>query len=462
MLKYPRPPKTKAVRQLTCVACTEPFTVAEELRPGNKPGQTWRMPSDHHPATIMRHRHDPTQRAVTPQARAQPIENQDHFLQYSQFSHAHVNCPRCGADNRNWLQMQSKNPLLVFWPVWIGIAVVFAFAAFTAYSYLHFGGGEVTAAKQGEAFLLGLMIVVTGITTVFITVGTWNAVRLWYAQRSIEKKRSWSEKINPAWLPGTMTIFIMAVIVPFGALVILPMGVNSMFAALDPPPPSSVNEKLSSTKDFLTQLSNEPALSDYKEDVDTLNAGLPDFIDGETSSVNVYEDRWQPYQINTMLFMAWMVNAIIGGVIALAVAGLVVNEAASSINAQLPKPIGYSVANMTRVVVWEAKRSLEVPGTTGQIQWVGVVRNKITGGIELKGICRDHVDDGDDYDPGKAVRAQKYVITSDLNGYIIDVTVTDEKAPLIPRPNYTAYENRTLSEEFFDLPLERRRFPTFP
>ena len=65
-----------------------------------------------------------------------------------------------------------------------------------------------------------------------------------------------------------------------------------------------------------------------------------------------------------------------------------VNRYVQLINLQVPPPIYHSMANMTRVVVWEAKRALEIGDEVERIQWTAVNRNDL-GGINLHGLYYD-------------------------------------------------------------------------
>lgn len=102
-------------------------------------------------------------------------------------------------------------------------------------------------------------------------------------------------------------------------------------------------------------------------------------------------------------------------------------EFVAKVDPQLPPPIFHSVANMTRVVGWEAKQALEIDGTMQHIQWVNVERNA-EGGLNLTGLHRDPPNfDAQGRAIGETVRAQKHVVETDMWGRIIRATIHDTR-----------------------------------
>ena len=95
------------------------------------------------------------------------------------------------------------------------------------------------------------------------------------------------------------------------------------------------------------------------------------------------------------------------------------------IDGMLPRPIFSSVADMTRVTIWEAKRSLQIGNNMGHIQWVEATRNG-TGGIDLIGLHRAEPELDRNNNPlHPKVRAQRYVIQTDMWGRILNTVVRD-------------------------------------
>ncbi len=94
----------------------------------------------------------------------------------------------------------------------------------------------------------------------------------------------------------------------------------------------------------------------------------------------------------------------------------------------VPHPIFTSIANMTRVAVWEAKHALEIDGYEHRIQWTRAIRNEV-GGIDLVGLFRDPPELLPDGTMSSQVRAQRYGISTDMWCRIREARISDEMAP---------------------------------
>ena len=94
------------------------------------------------------------------------------------------------------------------------------------------------------------------------------------------------------------------------------------------------------------------------------------------------------------------------------------------INQHLPKPICSSIPNMTRVVQWEIGRSLESLEELREVEWMDARRNR-QGGIILEGLRRAPNETA----TGNYVRAQRYIVTSDMWGCIQETAVKHVRAP---------------------------------
>lgn len=105
MLNLPEPPRTRISRQLTCVSCHEQFTIAEDdpIRK-ESPSENWQMPNDSYPDVQLRYEPDRSQRPVTPESFAIPGQEAGSYWSRDNDLYQ-INCPRCGADNRNWLHI---------------------------------------------------------------------------------------------------------------------------------------------------------------------------------------------------------------------------------------------------------------------------------------------------------------------------------------------------------------------
>lgn len=100
------------------------------------------------------------------------------------------------------------------------------------------------------------------------------------------------------------------------------------------------------------------------------------------------------------------------------------------VDANLPPPVFYSVANMTRLVTWEARQALEVGDKHFSVQWMSVNRNK-EGGLDLVGLFRDPPEFNTFGLPvGTQVRAQKHTIHTDKWCRVSEAKIEDVMVPI--------------------------------
>ncbi|MEZ4594072.1 MAG: hypothetical protein R3D55_23465 [Chloroflexota bacterium] len=103
---------------------------------------------------------------------------------------------------------------------------------------------------------------------------------------------------------------------------------------------------------------------------------------------------------------------------------------ATRVDGDLPPPLFYSVANMTRLVTWEARQALEVGNQHFDIQWMSVNRNK-EGGLDLVGLFRDPpAFNAFGQATGTQVRAQRHTIHTDKWGRVIEAKIEDVLVPV--------------------------------
>lgn len=161
-------------------------------------------------------------------------------------------------------------------------------------------------------------------------------------------------------------------------------------------------------------------------------------------------------------FANWLIFVTIVCIGGTFVGFIAVDSRAKGANGQLPRPLYASVANMTRVVIWEAKRAAEIQQNLANIQWMNVTRNK-QGGIDLTGVERQVPDyDAKTNNLSNRVRGQRYTISSDLWGRISSIEIKDVKLPrslvgpsyVLPLPERAP--QTTVSQRNGRLVLERR------
>jgi hypothetical protein len=133
---------------------------------------------------------------------------------------------------------------------------------------------------------------------------------------------------------------------------------------------------------------------------------------------------------DNLLFLAlWFVIVGAANTAATFLSIVAVNRYVRFIDRQLPPPIFSSVANMSRVVAWEAKRALQIDGDMGHVQWMEVRRNEV-GGINLIGLHRSVPEvDSENKPVSQWVRAQRYFISTDMWGRIRDTIIRDMRVP---------------------------------
>jgi hypothetical protein len=107
-----------------------------------------------------------------------------------------------------------------------------------------------------------------------------------------------------------------------------------------------------------------------------------------------------------------------------------VKQFVNRVDRELPPPVFYSVANMTRLVAWEARQALEVGDQHFSIQWMSVDRNE-QGGVDLVGLFRD-LPEFDMYGQVRnpMVRAQRHTIHTDKWCRVINAGIEDVMVPI--------------------------------
>lgn len=95
------PNEFRRLSQITCIRCQHIFVVSEAKIGGSDPDQTLQKPTDKEIDLFFQR--DRATQPVTSPPFAEPIPPAGQLSREPSFNH--INCPRCGADNRNWLHM---------------------------------------------------------------------------------------------------------------------------------------------------------------------------------------------------------------------------------------------------------------------------------------------------------------------------------------------------------------------
>lgn len=559
MIRLPDPPRTFTTRQIRCISCDESFAVTEDFFEQNQHAGVngrstaanpqkethWRLSPNHTPETPLRTHDVRSRRPVMSPARTEP-DNVD-TTSPPPNDNSFVNCPRCGADNRNWLQISNRAaPLswvqrrfnvdatnifilvaiffslalavlgLVFvalvradrvpesivplalgalflgiiaaavtiWPqrlfnnvtplrpvvVGVLIAVVLAFVAF------------LLALQRGTGQLLTRTAPLTVATAVAGLIPAMSLTGKWRVVLRSHRRRRWLPKQAPPG--GWRTPYIWSVlqrlviylgVIPFIIYLILPISINFAQGTSDAasPPPTADLQSL------------RAAIADWREEQNDVSASTGDALNVVTTAVNGYLDAGLGQQSDaarvailratleeqrqslpeslgdeiqsavdalfkyqetlaaesglmrlltglpwTFIYI-WCVFIGLASIISLSTTASAVEAFVRRIDRQLPPPIFYSVANMTRIVAWEAKHALEIRGNMEHVQWMDVQRNE-QGGIDLVGLHRENHNGAP---PDGLVLAQRYFVRTDHWGRIVDAGIHDVRVrPTVPEP----------------------------
>ncbi len=525
MLDFPVPPLARITRQLTCVCCHESFTIAEDdaVRDRN-PSDAWRLPLDRHPDTQLRYQPDRSRRSVAAEPRAKSNQSPDSYQEWDGGRYEQINCPRCGADNRNWMYIVNppkytlREQLKAWWKksgtAVFGLLITAVLVGMAA--RFHFNPDP---AQMGRSITLLIVIALAGIVPTMTMLGGWHKQREYKALRAVIPAKT-SPDLSPimqSWFAYTgLFLFILPLLLYF----IIPGGFHLTYKLIKPtePPPTPtleqrINDVRGELEDILVQA--PPGSTEMAEeaiaDLIEFMADLPLPVDALSNLTldqkadivltwahdlarNSPEDARQPvidaiadleryvetadltvtppasaetgeagaegkqadnlpawFTADRNFLSAWFRYVLAASIATLIFSLIAVNGYVRRISLHLPRPIFHSIANMTRVAVWEAGTSLEIEDEIHLIQWTQIQRND-AGGIDLEGIYRDMVpDDKADESLQARVRGQRYQISTDRWARIESAQITDVRVPVRPRlpklPDRRAEAG--ISEEFF-------------
>lgn len=371
---FPQTPRTLSVRQIECARCREIFTIAED-NPTQLISRTdnWHVPHtvrDEMPATALRFNTNLDEVEVMPEIRAEPLEQPgavgNWHLEY------YLNCPRCGADNRNWLFVSTqirpyfaRNVLIggVISLIWIAYVLVNRWEDFLP-----------------DRLLATICLFLAAFLPLRIIPGQWRALREFLLSR-----RFLPALPQPRFSAPVVTAVILYLIFVWGIPVM-----RYGFMPL-------VKEAVPAIVQAAGDSGNDEKDSELGEELEFLADWL---------------------YLGTLTSLIASIFAVSG-----------VQEVLGRVNNQLPRPIFANAANMVRVALWEARRALEIDHQIFErIQWTLTRVNEV-GGIDMEGYFRDRPDflaNGrlDDF-----VRVQKYKISTDRWCVITRASIADTRAP---------------------------------
>lgn len=228
MFNAPAPPDTLVTRQIECISCKEVFTIAEDdaIRKRRRTDQ-WRVPPDHYPDTQLRYQPNRTRRPVTPEARSDPALDRDEYLDSKPGRWDYVNCPRCGADNRNWLHIMNPPeglvPLYVqrFPLIIIGFLVMVAI--FFAAVFLYLRPNELREAGElRRSLALIVTIFLAGLLPLILIPLQWKRLREYIYLRRVATRRPIVDILSPPARTGLILPAIFIFLVPFVLFILIP------------------------------------------------------------------------------------------------------------------------------------------------------------------------------------------------------------------------------------------------
>ena len=520
MLNLPIPPQTRISRQLNCVSCQEQFIISEddpsrERRYSNN----WQLPTNHYPDIQLRYQPNRSRRATLPEVHAIPDTNDQEFREWSNERRELLHCPRCGTDNRNWLNI--LNPphiaptgiISALLPqktrIWRErFPIAFMGAVVVALCFLLVALLFLTVTSHSVALngilMFFIIVAVVAITSELTQQKKALALRENRHLRKIKNVKHKDVELG-YWLRGFSFVFIVAIIIPLLFFQVAPRVLRTVVMIISDDPVEVVDnvaapylqtldeslvdlpdEVQEMTKDLIVTIESIPdgnneaiarllgrfsvnldnvldeaAQSLHAETIPQIQA-LKTIIDDAKTAVQTAQNKEMQTRINeagaSLGYLAlWELTVGLAGFLSVFTSMRALKDYVNKIDNQLPPPIFYSVANMTRVIVWEAKHALEMGDAVQKMQWTAVQRNE-QGGITLQGIHRDHNNTAGDPLTTR-VLAQRYEIKSDRWGHILEAEIKAARVLQQPRPFQP--REAALEDEFFSTvpnkPVEQAR-----
>jgi hypothetical protein len=361
---FPQSPQTLITRQLECARCRETFTIAEDHPKRQRArSQAWQVPQEQYPMIPLRFDNNRGQVGVIPEIRTQPtrpIRVNQNFNQTF-----HLNCPRCGADNRTWSFISSELKPMSMPPTITGFFV----SLILVISILFFRQPDLIS----DRVLATLSLILAAFLPLLMVPGQWYALRDYHlAQRFLPML---PQRPIPPTVQTVLLLYITLILVLPG----IRYGITPII--------DSILATFSGTENIQTEIAKEI-------------------------------DFWKEWlYVGSLTSITSSVFALLG-----------VNAVLSKVNNQLPRPIYANTANMVRVTLWETRRALEINEFFDRIQWTLTKRND-SGGIDMEGYFRDPPEFLPNGQLDEEVRVQKYLISTDRWCVITKAEIIDGKKP---------------------------------
>jgi hypothetical protein len=461
MLKLPPPPQTFTTRQINCVVCNEQFTVSDDSPFRGQRPAGWGQP-----------KRDSRTIGNLPTANTTLHQSNNKLL----------NCPRCGADNRNWLYIlmphdphavstflsRAENKLrrggLRFSLAVGGILVIF-FILMPITFWLGIEGGLPIGRVGIVLVFMGMAAVVP--TAVLTT--EWRQLRLErHLREIIQIQRPVKQQVR---VQGLALIGLFTLIFPLLAVLVVPAGLDKLTDILNPPPTqlSEKTEEINQTlgrleqkfDDFTVTIAraeeqNEPedvtdvwqqlksASDDALAVILEAKQELTSAVEAERIAINDVRTRLEEAAedeavSNRKYFVFWLTTVGLASFIAVLTALIAVESFVVSIDAQLPRPIFRRIANMIELALKELKESVGLnDDDIDRIQWVKVQHN-LQGGIDMTGIAHrsSTVVERKNSEQGTTL-VRYYFVRTDMWGWILQTDIKEDGRPVYGTNDQTA------------------------
>lgn len=222
MIQVPVPPKTLATRQITCICCHEQFTISVDRSANERDDKSrrWHIPVPQR--SQMQYVGQRQRRLVSPAATVDPEPISERRPHRNPTHYYFVNCPRCGADNRNWLKFeQQKFPRqksLIFGCVLAGsVTLSMLVLSIVNPDFLT----QMQINKWTRSIPLILTVLLAGFLPLILIPDQWDKMRLRKYEVEVipSIKGSWS----PATLQSVYVLVGLALLLPIIIYVLLPI-----------------------------------------------------------------------------------------------------------------------------------------------------------------------------------------------------------------------------------------------
>lgn len=478
MHNQPHPPDTLITHQIECICCRHIFPVAEDSpgrRQKRKRSGMWRGLNHNHPDT---HRHI----YYVDSGPTGPFH--DFYVDQLQPGHgAHLEskesnplfCPRCGADNRNWLYLSHHTQRkIIVQTRYYQLAGVFLLLLMTLLVYLVLDPSPERRVRTG-IFLISIILV--AVLPLFLVPNQWRAVRDHRYFIRVVPPRSFFGTISPALKTAVNIGLILVIGIPLLLYLIMPIAVQTGKSILIFDPQGDAIQQMDKlTQQLPNYMKTHPddvriivgAMQSVAAKLDLAEADSlppnPDQIPEqreawimavlEKARAVVYEDelgerdlvelngRLEPaYNLvmginttgtfeNINFLSTWFKFVGLTSVLASIIAIAATNHLDKTYDRHLPRPIYHNTSDMTRVARWEMNHALRTKELVQRVQWTQVVRNQ-NGGLSMTGTFRDKPESPKE----ETVRAQQYSVETDRWCRITNAHITDLRTPPPPEGN---------------------------